>query len=312
VDVNEAFSAGVRAEEPDSVDGWLRSLLPAKELGGSTRQVFSLIASQPAKASFSTAAELADQAQTSIASVTRMAQRLGYSGWPELQRDLRARSLAHLSMIEVSESHGAGDSSFHASLRQDADSLMTGLRSIDEDRIARIARLLAGAENIYVTAQGSYAAVGHAFVHNIHIAGYPVRTLLDSSTSIANNLPRMTDRDVLVVCSYWRLYDIAVTAAMEAKKRGTKVVVLADNLSSALEKSADEIVLAPAESTSFFPSLTSAMAVQQGIVATLAKVDPARTRASLMATEQSWQTFNLLHRSVPRTSILGREGDPNE
>lgn len=288
------------ATDADSVDDWLRSLLPGKGLGGSTQQVFSLMASQPAKASFAPAAELAELAGTSVSSVTRLAQRLGYAGWPDLQRDLRARYLAHLSMLEVSETHGNGESPFRASLRQDADSLATSLRNLDEQRITRIAEILAASENIYVTAQGSFSAVGHALVHNVHLAGYPVRQLLDSPSMIANHVARMTAADSLVVCSYWRLYDVAVIAAAKAKARGAKVIVLADNISPALEKSADEIVLTPAEGTSFFPSLTAAMAAQQGIVATLARVDPARTRESLTAAEDGWQTFKLLHRSVPR------------
>lgn len=287
--------------DADSVDDWLRSLLPDKGLGGSTQQVFSLITTQPAKASFAPAAELAELAGTSISSVTRLAQRLGYAGWPDLQRDLRARYLAHLSMLEVSETHSSGESPFRASLRQDADSLATSLRNLDEQRISRIAEILASSENIYVTAQGSFAAVGHALIHNIQIAGYPVRQLLDSPAMIANHVARMRATDTLVVCSYWRLYDVAVIAAAEAKARGSKVIVLADNMSPALEKSADEIVLTPAEGTSFFPSLTAAMAAQQGIVATLARVDPVRTRESLRAVEEGWQTFKLLHRSVPRS-----------
>ncbi|WP_461189302.1 MurR/RpiR family transcriptional regulator [Arthrobacter sp. Z4-13] len=255
---------------------------------------------QPAKASFAPAAELAELAGTSVSSVTRLAQRLGYTGWPDLQRDLRARYLAHLSVLQVSETHSTRESPFRASLRQDADSLATSLRNSDEQRINRIAQILAASKNIYVTAQGSFSAVGHALVHNIQIAGYPVRQLLDSPAMVANHVAGMTETDTLIVCSYWRLYDVAVIAAAEAKARGSKVVVLADNVSPALEKSADEIVLVPAEGTSFFPSLTAAMAAQQGIVATLARVDPDRTQKSLASTEESWQTFKLLHRSVPR------------
>lgn len=288
------------AGEADSVEDWLRSLLPDRALGGRANQLFALIASQPAKAAFAPAADLAELVQTSVSSVTRMAQRLGYAGWPDLQRDLRARYLAHLSMLDVSESHGTADSPFRASLRQDVDSLAGLLRGVDEERVERIAALLARSESIYVTAQGSYAAIGHAFVHNMQIAGYPARTLLDNPASLANAVARMAPGDTLVACSYWRLYNAAVTAATEAKAKGAKVIVLADNLSLALEKSADEVVLTPAESISFFPSLTGAMAVQQGIVATLAKVDPSRTRASLMAVERSWETFDLLHRSAPR------------
>jgi DNA-binding MurR/RpiR family transcriptional regulator len=289
----------VDARDADSVEDWLRSLLPLKGLGASAQQVFNLIVREPAKASFLPAAELADLAQTSVSSVTRAAQRVGYGGWPDFQRDLRARHIAHLSVLEVSDAHADGGSPFQASLRQDADSLSVSLRKTDDGKIARIAKLLAGAESIYVTAQGSFSAVGHALVHNIQIAGYPVRELLDRPASVANHISQIRPGDVLIVCSYWRLYDLAVIAAAQAHSRGATVVVLADNISPALEQSADEIVITPAEGTSFFPSLTAAMAVQQGIVATLATIDPERTRRSLMGVEENWRAFKLLHRSVP-------------
>jgi DNA-binding MurR/RpiR family transcriptional regulator len=289
--------------EQDSVEDWLRSLLPQRGLGASAQQVFNLIVREPAKASYMSAAELADLAQTSISSVTRAAQRVGYGGWPDFQRDLRSRHVAHLSVLEVSDAHSDSGSPFEASLRQDADSLSVSLRKTDDSRVVRIAELVARAESIYVTAQGSFSAVGHALVHNIQIAGYPVRELLDRPASVANHISQITSRDVLIVCSYWRLYDLAVIAAEQAHARGAKVVVLADNISPALERSADEILITPAEGTSFFPSLTAAMAVQQGIVATLATLDPERTRRSLTAVEESWRAFKLLHRSVPSVQL---------
>lgn len=286
-------------QDPDSVEDWLRSLLPSRGLGASAQQIFNLIVRDPAQASFMPAAELADLAQTSVSSVTRAAQRVGYGGWPDFQRDLRARHIAHLSVLEVSDVHADGGSAFQSSLRRDADSLSVSISKTDDSRVVRIAHLLAKAESIYVTAQGSFSAVGHALVHNIQIAGYPVRELLDRPASVSNHIAQITSRDVLIVCSYWRLYDLAVTAAAQAHSRGAKVVVLADNISPALERSADEIVITPAEGTSFFPSLTAAMAVQQGIVATLAAVDPEKTRRSLIAVEENWRAFKLLHRSVP-------------
>jgi DNA-binding MurR/RpiR family transcriptional regulator len=79
------------------------------------------------------------------------------------------------------------------------------------------------------------------------------------------------------------------------------VIVIADNISPPLEASADEVLLVPAEGRSFFPSLTAAMAVQQGLVATLAGLDPERTRKSMVIAEDAWQQFKILHRSATRS-----------
>lgn len=296
IDNPDAFSEG----EPDSVIAWLTSLMPSTPLGVSGQQLFHNLISDPGKASYSKATELAERSAASISSVTRLAQRLGFRGWPDLQREIRARYLAHLSLLEISDVHEGDDTPFQASLRKDISSLASALRNTDEPQIERIAGILAGAANIYVTAQGSFSAVGHSLVHNVRIAGYPARDLLDNPVSMSNIVAQISANDVLVVCSYWRLYSAAVTAAAAAHARGARVIVIADNVSPALRKSSDEIILVPAESGSFFPSLTAAMSVQQGIVATLARIDPERTRQNLVAVENSWQEFNLLHRSVPR------------
>ncbi len=83
------------------------------------------------------------------------------------------------------------------------------------------------------------------------------------------------------------------------------MVLLADSLPYALRRVSDEVVIAPAEGTSFFPSLTATTAVQQGIVATLAGLDPARTRAAMTAAEQGWQDFKLLHHGPSRSASAG-------
>ncbi|MEJ7649343.1 MAG: hypothetical protein WKF57_09955 [Nakamurella sp.] len=133
------------------------------------------------------------------------------------------------------------------------------------------------------------------------IAGYPVRELLNEPAALSNAVSRMGPTDLLIVCSYWRIYDVAVIAAQSAHRRGCGVVLLADSLPRALCTAVDEVVITPAEGTSFFPSLTVATAVQQGIVATLANIDPARTRTAMTAAERSWQDFKLLHHEPSRS-----------
>lgn len=285
---------------PESLDEWLRSLLPPGGLGAQGQAVFQQLHADPGHASHAPAAEIAELAGASVSSVTRTAQRLGFPGWPRLQAELRSRYLARLSLVDIAASHADSQMPFGDALRNDQRALAAASRSIDEAQILRIARRIMKADNIYVTSQGSFAAVGLALAHNMGIAGYPVRELLNEPAALSNAVSRMGPADLLIVCSYWRIYDVAVIAAQSAHRRGAAVVLLADSLPQALRAVADEVVIAPAEGTSFFPSLTAATAVQQGIVATLASLDPARTRAAMTAAERSWQDFKLLHHEPSR------------
>ena len=246
------------------------------------------------EAGFAKAADVADAVGVSVSSITRLAQQLGFEGWPHLQHELRARYLAQLTMADVAEIHSVTDPPFQGSLRRDAVSLAETIASLDDRTIARVAELLHGATRIHVTAMGSFAAVGLALSHNLLIAGYPTQALLDRDALLTNTVATLGPGDVLVVCSYWRHYRTVVGAAVAAHARGARIVAIADYLPSQLAEVVDEAVLIPAEGSSFFASLTVPMAVQQGIMATLARLDPERTRRQISETERLWTEIGLL------------------
>ncbi|TDO94592.1 MurR/RpiR family transcriptional regulator [Enemella evansiae] len=284
----------------DSMQDWLRSRLPAEGLSERAARVFHHLALRPGEAAHVPASEVATATGTSLSTVTRLAQRLGFRGWPELQRELRSRYLAGLSLAEVTASHRSDEAEPWSSLRHDLTLLDETLRSWDPEAVQRAAGLIDEARQVHVTAHGSYAAVGLALKHNLGLAGFPVGELLGEPSAVANAVSRMGPGDLLVVCSYWRLYNHAVIAAQQAHRAGAQVVLIADHLAPALADTVDEVLLVSSESSSFFPSMTGAIAVAQALVATAAELDPQRTMTALARAEQGWETFGLMHHSVPR------------
>ena len=296
------------ASEPDTLRGWIDERVPPQGLGRQSGAVVEALRSQPARASYATAQELAVLAGVNVATVTRTAQSLGYAGWPPLRTEVRARYLAHLSAPEVAEQHRAADASADAALRQDLENLSVLARGGDLEPVARLAHAVAGARRTFVLGDGSYAALATALAHNARIAGYDVEAVVGSGPDIANRLATVGPQDVVVIVSFWRLYESAVTAAGVARARGAAVHVVTDAVSPALARAADEVVLVPAEGSSFFPSLTCGMAVVQAVVARLGTVDPERTRRAVADAETQWRTFELLHREGGRTGRAGRDG----
>ncbi|QFU90602.1 MurR/RpiR family transcriptional regulator [Amycolatopsis sp. YIM 10] len=283
-------------ETDDGLETWLRGRLPARGLRPRSAAVLELLVSQPRRASFGSTGELAQLAGVNVATVTRTAQALGFAGWPALQQELRARYLSSLSAPQVAEEHNGVGSPASASLRRDLDSLALLNRRFDEDAIKVVAESVAAARRTVVIADGSYAAVGIAFAHNARLAGYDVQAVTAGDAELANHTAKLTDEDVLVAISFWRLYESTVLAADEAKRRGAKVFAVTDAASPALAGAADQVLMVPAEGVTFFPSLTAGMALVQAIVAQLAAVDPARTSESIEAAEAMWSRFDLLHR----------------
>ncbi|MGW1678105.1 MurR/RpiR family transcriptional regulator [Saccharopolyspora sp. NPDC002376] len=293
-------AASSAAGEPDGFEAWLRGRVPERGLRSKGASVLEVLLTQPRRVSYSSAAEAAELAGVNVATVSRTAQALGFSGWSDLQRELRARYLSSLSAPEVAAAQRIEGELGGASLRRDLESLAVLNRRLDEQQLRTIAEAIAQARRVLIIANGSYVAIGSALGHNVQLAGYDA-TVVRNDADLANSMSRIEPGDVLVAISFWRLYQSTVTAAEEAHSRGARVFALTDAASPALAAAAEEVVLIPAEGVAFFPSLAPGLAVAQAIVAQLSTVDPDRTRRSIEAAETQWSRFGLLHRQ-PRRS----------
>lgn len=285
--------------EPDGFESWLRGRVPERGLRSKGASVLQVLLTQPRRASYSSAAEAAELAGVNVATVSRTAQTLGFSGWSDLQQELRARYLSSLSAPEVAAAQQTEGELGGASLRRDLDSLAVLNRRLDEQLLRTIAEAIAQSRRTVIVANGSYFSVGSALGHNVQLAGYEA-TVVHDDAELANAVSRIEPGDVLIAISFWRLYQSTVTAAEEAHDRGARVFALTDAASPALAAASEQIVLIPAEGVAFFPSLAPGLAVAQAIAAQLSTVDPERTRRSIEAAETQWSRFRLLHRRPRR------------
>jgi len=281
---------------PD-LQSWLDQRRPDR-VGRKTAAVLSVVASQPGRASYGTVQEIATLAAVNIATVTRTAQALGFGGWSEFQRDLRAIYLSHLSAPEVAQQHAHLGRPAAGSLQQDRENLVLLGRTDSAATLQAAAALLARGRRSWIVAEGSFAAVALAMAHNVRLAGYEAEAVLEGGVGIANRLAQTTREDTVVVISLWRLYQGSVHAATEARRKGAKVVVVTDVGSPVLRDVADVLITVPSEGVAFFPSLTCSIAVVQAIVSELAVIDTERTRAAVQAADDEWREFSLLHHDV--------------
>ncbi|SFS72587.1 MurR/RpiR family transcriptional regulator [Saccharopolyspora flava] len=284
---------------PDGFEAWLRGRVPERGLRSKGASVLQVLLTQPRRVSYGSAAEAAALAGVNVATVSRTAQALGFTGWSDLQQELRARYLSSLSAPDVASAQHTEGELGTASLRRDLESLAVLNRRLDEQLLRTVAEAIARARRTVIVANGSYLAVGSALGHNVQLAGYDASVVHDEA-ELANAISRVGPDDVVIAISFWRLYQSTVTAAEEAHERGARVFALTDAASPALAAAAEEVVLIPAEGVAFFPSLAPGLAMAQAIAAQLSTVDPDRTRRSIEAAEAQWSRFHLLHRTPRR------------
>lgn len=215
---------------------------------------------------------LAAHAGAQPATLVRLAQQLGYTGWPDLKDafvtdlglrsrgyGLRAKGLtgrasdvglvaemfaAHRGNLDATEAH------IDASLR-DAASLLKGARTV------HIAGFRASYPVAYALAYGYRLFRGSVALIDGHAGGFEMQTRSIDAT------------DAVVAISFAPYSSEALQVVDAARACGAKVVVFSDSRASPLALGAHVAVSFAVESPSFFPSIASAVAAVEALLEVL-------------------------------------------
>ncbi|GAB3305830.1 MurR/RpiR family transcriptional regulator [Pseudoclavibacter terrae] len=283
-------------DQREDIGAWVQSLVSSTALTPKAQEVLRALEVNPRLASYGSVRAVAEKAGVSIGTVSRTAQSLGYLGWPALQQELRARYLSSLSATGLAAQRQSGqEQPMLASITRDQVNLASVLHSIGMEQITRTARRLAASRRIIVLARGSYAGVGMIFAHGCSLNGYDARLIMDEA-QVPNTLATLTSEDLVVVISFWRLYESAYRAIQACDARGIPIVLLTETVTREIEEQCSECIKVPTEGIGFSPSLTSATAVVHGLIAELVAVDPSRATTAIEQAELEWDRFDLFRR----------------
>jgi DNA-binding MurR/RpiR family transcriptional regulator len=268
-------------------------------LPGRLRQAARWVLDHPADVALLTTREQARRAGLMPATLTRLAQRLGLSGYEELRRlfavSIRRRPESfHGRAAELIARHGEeGD----AALAQDlfaalGDHLgeLSSPQSIA--RLQAAAALIAGATRVICF--GLRSAFPAAFMLDY------VRQLIGEASLLADAaggrgidaLREAGPGDVLFCISVNPYTRLTVQAAEFARARGAMVVAITDSALSPLAKLADATVLVRTETPSFFHTMTPAFAAVEALGALIAARRGQPALDALAASEAQLAAFD--------------------
>ncbi|MET3926324.1 MurR/RpiR family transcriptional regulator [Devosia sp. 2618] len=158
----------------------------------------------PAELAFLSGDMLAQSTGTSDATVIRTARRLGFSGLPELKRQV-TRSIARTSSVPRrlerryqavgSDAGTARDAVFAAAL----ELVEATQQAVDPDAIDRAVAALEGADTVWCLGMGTSEQPARHLAIGLLRAGLRTRVLASSNFTLANDVVGMRSGDVLVV-----------------------------------------------------------------------------------------------------------------
>jgi DNA-binding MurR/RpiR family transcriptional regulator len=239
------------------------------ELTNSQKRIAETIVEDPQFVAFATVDKFAARLGVSPSTIVRFSYRLGLSGYPELQDQVRELVLATLRTKAEPGQDGAtshlGKTVFAESLRHDLELLTRTAERLELADLDRAVDLIVGAGRVRVV--GGVTAFGVAFYAAATLDRLRENVVLLGGTAPPTGaLIDMDEGDVLLAFTFPPYARSTRSAIDVAKRRGASVIAVTDSPISPLRSQVDVLLPAAVSGIGTQNSLVAAMAVANTIV----------------------------------------------
>jgi DNA-binding MurR/RpiR family transcriptional regulator len=212
---------------------------------------------------------LAELAQIQPATFVRLAQHLGYAGWPELKSAF-AEELGLHSQRYGQRAKGLASRGLAAGLESELFDVQRHNLDITGGGCARslrdAAKRLKRAKAVHIAGFRASFPVAYSLAYGYRLFRDSVSLVDGQAGGLEMQLRPVARQDCVVAISFAPYSRESMLVVETAKRAGASVVALTDSKASPLALQADVAVLFSAASPSFFPSIAAAVAVTEALL----------------------------------------------
>ncbi|MDM0042622.1 MurR/RpiR family transcriptional regulator [Variovorax sp. J22G21] len=212
---------------------------------------------------------LAERAGAQPATLVRLAQQLGYAGWPELKTAF-AQDLGLHSQRYGQRAKSLAVRGQDAGLLGEMFSMLQQNLAATETQSARAlhetSRSLKAARAVHIAGFRASLPIAYALFYGYRLFRDTVHMIDGQNGGIEIQLRPIDARDVVVVISFAPYSRDALMVIDAARSAGARVIALTDSSASPLALAADQTVLFAVDSPSFFPSVAAGVAVSEALL----------------------------------------------
>lgn len=284
-----AYGRGMRPGESNERTAAERIRAEHDRLTAAERRVAEVVLAAPQSIGFGTVAELATAAGAGAATVVRLATKLGYEGFTELQESIR-RELVHQlrpASERIREQSGSGVVEAHAAV--ELSNVQGTLERAEADAVADVVGHLGDLRHPVAMVSGDASTgVAQQFVSDLSSLRPDVHTICGNDVAVRRALALLPAGTTLVVLDV-RRYDRWVLDTVEhAHRRGCWVVALTDSMLSPLAGSAARTFVISAGAVGPFDSHVGTLALLDLFVTETASHLRRTAPGRLDAVESAW------------------------
>lgn len=217
---------------------------------------------------------LAEQTGTSVASVVRFANALGYSGFPQLKEDLINYYKNQMDIADrfkrTIDNLPEGRPSYATITESEVQYLQKSVHTLDQRAFDQAVDYICGARNLYVFGNSSNECLANNLWFRLDRLGLEVVQLSQSGHTLIERLFRLTQDDVIVVLDFFTP-SLDTTRIHELYPRNeAKIVSITDTHNPVMIKNSAVVLSAKRGSPEFFNSHVVPTAIINALVIAVA------------------------------------------
>ncbi|WP_286953209.1 MULTISPECIES: MurR/RpiR family transcriptional regulator [Aminobacterium] len=242
---------------------------------GTQEKLIRFILDYPDVAAFLAIGDLAEKIGISTSSISRASVDMGYSGFPEMQKEIQQHLRRRILPTERMERAVTkdGNFTFRDSVRNDIENVKKTLSRIPDTLFNDAVTLLSKANEVFVVGLGTQYPSAMYFSGVMKQIRDRVTLISHETTEYFDCFSRISSKDVLLPICLPRYSRFTVHAAQEAEKTGCKIIAITDSEISPTGILADIVLQVEYESMSFFNSNVAVMAVLNALATSVAMED---------------------------------------
>ncbi|QDZ12606.1 MurR/RpiR family transcriptional regulator [Devosia ginsengisoli] len=244
------------------------------KLTDADRKIIATVFDDRAETAFLSGPQLAERASVHEAAATRLAQKLGYKGYPEMRAQLQRELLAGQDAADrmrrsvATVEHGGYLADLIA---KEVAALEVLASAVPQSDVDQAADLLFGAKRVFIFGQGHALSVASFLQRRLDRFGMTTVALTGRGRDIAERLVDLDQNDVVFALAFRKQPDSYRALLEQAAEVGAKTILVSDLAGPTMEPKADLMLAAPrGRSGSEFQTPTVPFAIVNGILLTIA------------------------------------------
>lgn len=239
--------------------------------------------------------QIAKKANVSEATVTRLINNLGFSGFSEFKKEIAQRVVKDFSttkrLADSADSLEGPGNIFAEILNGDIENIRALRATISDQSFEEAVKKLCSARSIYVLGLRSSYALAFYLAFNLRFFLKKVILLTPGIGDIPEQVLELRKDDVLVVISFRRYTRESFDIAGKIKKREASVIAITNSELSPIAKLADVPLIASTKIPTYIESCTAPMSLINALITAIALRKKDKALSALNKLENTFKEF---------------------